>query len=70
MVVTTSMFASMFGQTGVLIAIVLGGLVGLLLYVVGVIVAAQGQMLKATLDSAVNSSPFLTHEHKAEIMSL
>lgn len=45
-------------------------LFGALLYCVGVLVAAQGQILLATLDTAVNSSPFLTNEDKAKAMSL
>jgi hypothetical protein len=44
--------------------------VGLLFYLLGVLVAAQGQTLLASLDSAVNSSPFLTNHQKAEILSL
>lgn len=50
--------------------IAFGIFVGVLLYLLGVLVSAQGQILKATLDSAVNSSPFLTDEHKATVMSL
>jgi hypothetical protein len=50
--------------------IVFGCFVGILLYIFGVLVSAQGQVLKATLDGAVNSSPFLIDEDKAEIMSL
>jgi hypothetical protein len=45
-------------------------LVGFIFYLLGVLVSAQGQILKASLDSAVNGSPFLTNEHRAEIMSL
>ena len=45
-------------------------LVGALLYCAGVLVAAQGQILLASLDTAVNSSPFLTNEEKAKAMSL
>jgi hypothetical protein len=44
--------------------------VGMLIYVLGVLASAQGQILKASLDGAVNSSPFLANEHKAKIMSL
>lgn len=44
--------------------------VGLLFFLLGVLVSAQGQILKASLDGAVNSSPFLTNEDRAEIMSL
>ena len=39
-------------------------------YLLGIIVMAQGQILKASLDSAVNSSPFLQNEQRAKIMSL
>lgn len=49
---------------------VAGILAGVWFYIVGVLVAAQGQILKASLDSAVNGSPFLKNEHKAKIMSL
>jgi hypothetical protein len=47
-----------------------GIFVGLLFYLLGVLVSAQGQILKASLDSAVNTSPFLVNEHRAKIMSL
>jgi len=50
--------------------IVFGCFVGVFLYIFGVLVSAQGQVLKAALDGAVNSSPFLTNGDKAEIMSL
>ncbi len=43
---------------------------GLALYSLGAILCAQGQMLRATLDAAANSSPFLTTAAKAKIMSL
>jgi uncharacterized OB-fold protein len=52
------------------VSIVFGVIAGALFYIVGVLVSAQGQILKASLDSAVNSSPFLTNEHRAKIMSL
>lgn len=44
--------------------------VGVVLYMFGVIVAAQGQQLKATLDSAVHTSPYLDLDAKARAMSL
>lgn len=47
-----------------------GAVSGLWFYIAGILVSAQGQLLKASLDSAVNSSPFLTNEHRAQIMSL
>src|SRR5438874_1540453 len=53
-----------------IVAIVFGIFTGALFYIIGVLVSAQGQILKASLDSAVNNSPFLTNEHRAKIMSL
>ncbi|SRR6266404_93786 len=53
-----------------LVIFLLPAFVGALLYCVGVLVAAQGQILLATLDTAVNSSPFLTNEDKAKAISL
>jgi hypothetical protein len=50
--------------------IIVGILVGVLFYLIGILISAQGQILKASLDSAVNSSPFLTDKHRAKIMSL
>jgi VIT1/CCC1 family predicted Fe2+/Mn2+ transporter len=52
------------------ITIVSGIVAGVWFYIVGVLVAAQGQILKASLDGAVNNSPFLTDEQRAKIMSL
>ena len=43
---------------------------GVPIYVLGVLVAAQGQILKATLDTAVHSSPFLSDDQRASIMSI
>jgi hypothetical protein len=53
-----------------IVFIVCGCLVGLLSYLMGVLVSAQGQILLATLDSAVNTSPLLDNSHRAGIMSL
>ena len=50
--------------------VVMGIFIGILLYLLGVIVSAQGQILKASLDSAVNSSPFLTNVQKGKAMLL
>ncbi|MEN3331248.1 MAG: zinc-ribbon domain [Blastocatellia bacterium] len=52
------------------IALLVAGIVFLVFFAVGVIVSAQGQNLKANLDSAVNCSPFLTNEQRAKVMSL
>ena len=53
-----------------ILGIAFGVFTGALFYIIGVLVSAQGQTLMASLDSAVNSSPFLTNEHRAKIMSL
>lgn len=55
--------SSIFGIVG----IVPGIIVGSFFYIIGVLVSAQGQILKANLDNAVNSSPFLTNEHREKI---
>ncbi|MFZ1138755.1 MAG: hypothetical protein WAN76_06240 [Candidatus Sulfotelmatobacter sp.] len=41
-----------------------------LFWLVGVLVGTGGQRLKASLDSAVNSSPFLSDAQRAKVMSL
>lgn len=49
---------------------IFGFLVAVVGWILGVIVSANGQMLKANLDGAVNTSPFLADLDRAEIMSL
>jgi hypothetical protein len=41
-----------------------------LFFVLGLILSSLGQLKKAALDAAVNSSPFLTNEERADVMSL
>jgi predicted membrane protein len=48
----------------------IGCFVAAIFWVLGVLVSAQGQILKASLDGTVNNSPFLTNEERARIMSL
>jgi hypothetical protein len=48
----------------------LGIIVGIPIYVLGILVGALGQILKATLDTAVNTSPLLTKDEILKIMSL
>lgn len=48
----------------------LGAAVGILFWICGVIVAAQGQILLATVDTAVASSHFLTDTERAQAMGL
>lgn len=55
-----------FVLIGVFTSIIVGGL----FWVCGVVVAAQGQILRATLDNAVASSHFLTDPERAEAMGL
>ena len=62
-----------FGQVGFVILImvaIIAGIVWLIFYVLGVLVSAQGQILLASLDGAVHSSPFLFDDEKAQIMKL
>ena len=51
-------------------ALLLGIIVGLPIYVLGILLSAQGQVLKSTLDTAVYSSPFLTDDQRIKVMSL
>jgi hypothetical protein len=44
--------------------------IGAMFFFWGIFVSAQGEILKATLDTAVNGSPFLSNEQRARIMSL
>ena len=50
--------------------IMLGAIVAIPIWVLGILVAALGQILKATLDTAVNTSPLLTKDEMRQIMSL
>jgi hypothetical protein len=53
-----------------IIGIVFGALVGGLFFLLGVLISAQGQLLLAHADSAVHTSPFLSNEERAAVMSL
>ena len=50
--------------------VILAVLVTVPFYVLGVLVSAQAQVLKASLDDAVHTSPFLSDAEKASVMSL
>ena len=54
----------------VVIGIIVAVILGFLLWILGVVVSASGLGLKATLDCAVNSSPFLSDQQRARAMSL
>jgi hypothetical protein len=53
-----------------LVVIPFAAAVGAMFFFWGILVAAQGEILNATLDTAVNSSPFLSNEQRGRIMSL
>jgi Mn2+/Fe2+ NRAMP family transporter len=68
-----SLLAASKGGFGVLIGLMglaLAGAIATALYVLGSLASAQGQVLKATLDTAVNSSGFLSDRDRAGVMSL
>jgi len=50
--------------------LVMGGSFAAFFFVLGVLVSAQGQVLRATLDTAVSASRFLTDEERAVAMGL
>lgn len=57
---------TMIGVAAVPVSIALGAS----LYVLGLLVSAQGQVLKAILDNTVTGSPFLTHDEMRKVMSI
>ena len=65
-IVVGSLSVSSLTEVGIVLAVLVGGL----FWVCGVIVAAQGQILQATLDNAVASSHFLTDPERADAMGL
>ena len=66
-IILLSLFAgSAFGIFG----LVFGAFVGGIIYLLGTLISAQGQILLAQADSAVHSSPFMTNEERAKVMSL
>jgi len=73
-VLASVLVAGKIGGGGGFVAFLLGIIAGLFVggqfYLLGLIVMAQGQILKASLDGAVNSSPFLENQQRAKIMSL
>ena len=63
--------AALIMSLGVFVsAFVLSAFIATVFYILGVLIAMQGEVLKATLDSAVNSSPFLTDEQRAVVQSV
>jgi hypothetical protein len=50
--------------------VVVAGMTGLFFWLLGVLVSSQGQVILASLDGAVNSSPFLSDDQRADAMSI
>ena len=70
--VSSSGFGASQQNTSTIITttLIFAGLTAFAGWVVGVIIAAHGQTLKATLDTAVYASPFLSMPQKASAMSI
>jgi len=70
--------AGLAGQMGgrssasgaLILGVIVGGCAWFVFWVIGVLVSAQGQILKANIDEAVNTSPFLVDDQRVRIMSL
>jgi uncharacterized membrane protein len=58
------------GGAAILMSVVYGGVIFLVFWLWSVLWRAAGQFLKASLDAAIHSSPFLTDLERAELMSL
>ena len=63
---TQSGLGAIFGTVGLIAAVS----IGLAIYISGVLITATGQITRATLDTAVNTSPLLSHDEVDRIMSL
>ncbi|MDR3706782.1 MAG: hypothetical protein P4L33_00650 [Capsulimonadaceae bacterium] len=57
-------------QTMAVAAVGVGIVVWISSFVAGMLISAQGQVLKANVDTAVNTSPFLSDSQRATTMSL
>jgi hypothetical protein len=53
-----------------LFGFVAGAVLGGIGWIIGTLISSQGQLLKATLDAAVHTSPFIDDKVRARIMSL
>lgn len=60
--------ASLSAGALAILGLVMAAISGGLSWVCGVVVAAQGQILRATLDTAVATSPFLTDDQRLQAM--
>src|ERR1035437_10359292 len=61
---------SMHTPGAIIASLPFGQVTWLLLWALGILGAAQGVRLKANIDEAVNTSPFLVDDQRAQIMSL
>lgn len=55
---------------GIMASILSATVTGFIIYVIGAILAAQGRILMASLDTAANTSPSLDGEERAHLMSI
>jgi O-antigen/teichoic acid export membrane protein len=55
-----------FGLVELILTVLIGAPIYLVFWVAGTLVQAHAQFLKATLDSTINSSPFLSLDEKAQ----
>lgn len=62
--------ADPLGGGAVVAGTVIAGMTGLAFWIAGVFLTALGQLLRASLDTAVNISPLLRNGEKAEIMGI
>jgi len=58
------------GYVSAIVGVIVAIAVGTAFYELGVLVCAYGQMIKASLDTAVNGSPFMSDNQKAQVMVL
>lgn len=58
------------GALGIMASILSATVSGLIIYAFGALLAAQGRILMATLDTAANTSPNLDEEERAHLMSI
>ena len=62
--------ADELGEVALFAGGILGIAIGLPIYQLGVLISAQGQLLIATLDTAVNTSPLLSETEQREILGV
>ncbi len=70
MLFTATYWGAGAGFVMFLFTLTFAAIVGAIFYIFGIALSALGQNLMATLDTAVNGSPFMTQEQKAQAMNL